>query len=110
MFRNKIIPLYKLLAITVASIVLGFVLSSGHNNVQTSKTCKDIATVITVFNSCPEGTYLEISESSFSVKQYVICRCTKPRQPMIVIEQPKYQEPHLDVIPSPTIDGGTEIM
>lgn len=105
-FRDKINPLYKLLAICITCIILGFILSSGHNSVSTSKTCRDIATIITVFNSCPNGTYLEISENSFNVRQYVICRCTQPRQPMIVIEQPKYQEPHLDVVPNTTIDGG----
>ena len=109
-FRDKIHPLYKLAAIIAACVAMWFILSPSHRT-HTTKSCSDIATVISISTTCPEGTYLELSESSsFSARQYVICRCSQPRQPMIVIEQPRYQEPRLDVVPKTLpFDGGASV-
>ena len=117
MFRDKIHPIYKLIAIIVICVLVSLSVSN-TNKLSLSKNCHDTVELISVSHTCPDGTYLEMSDATYLEmnntmyvgKQYVICRCNQPRQPVIIIEQQKYQEQNFGVIPKlPLPDGGTSI-
>ena len=102
MFFNQGDPFFHwLVPATVFGLVLGAIVSIGFpaDAIETSPLrCQDRVVALSVSNSCPKGTFLEL-QSDGAGRPFVVCHC---KQPLNVIIQ---MSPSQDLFPEPEQDA-----
>ena len=111
MWFNRVDPFYHgLIPATIFGLVLGAIVSIGFHAdaIETSPLrCQDRVVALSVSNSCPKGTFLEM-QSDGTGKPYVVCHCKQPLNVIIQMSpsqeesiDPDYITPEVDPAPKP---------
>lgn len=112
MFFNQVDPFFHgLVPATVFGLVLGAIVSIGFpaDVIETSPLrCQDRVVALSVSNTCPKGTFLEV-QSDGTGKSFTVCHCKQPLNVIIQMspsqdqlpEDPEQDAPEVDPAPKP---------